>query len=686
MDRATETALINECVSLSEQKLTELAPAPDAVSPERYLDAAVFTRELERIFKSRPLAVGLASALPSPGDYVARDWIDGIPLLLVRGQDRQVRAFLNICSHRGMRVVEHGAGCRKRFSCPYHAWTYDDQGALTGGPQFDLGFGDLDKKTLGLTELPCRVVEGMVFVHPDPAGTIPADIVPRELVADMQWLKLAEHRPFETTRKTWKMNWKTMIEGGAEAYHFNVAHKDSLASFFLGNLSTRVSWGAFTRQVLPKRTMLDVPLLSELLQAKGYRTLLQGKWHLGEVPGASDDEALPPPNRRGFDEFVGIVGAQAAPYRLDPASHPYTHNGKPLAIEPDWYAVEGLNRVTMSLLDSLFQGSPETPFFLYVASQAPHKPVDAPDELVAKYRTVYAQPLETLWQARVDGLVATGLLPAHAPLAPPRFTEAQRERLRSTAAQRAAMLEAADTALGELVDLLKRRGKLDDTLIIVASDNGAAAEAALLANAPFRGAKGNLWEGATLSPLVATWKNGGLTQRGRLREPVSYLDIMPTVLEAAGIEYPVVMPGNEAAPQLPGVSFLPALRGEPQQPMPDFYWNLYGRFAVLHEGRWKLHAAGYSEARERRGLYPPLKLFDLQADPAETRDVSAENPELVQALLQRYEAWAEAHHAVEYYRVLDAYAANRRAIERERQQKLQEAVRKLMSERPGDGK
>lgn len=431
---------------------------------------------------------------------------------------------------------------------------------------------------------------------------------------------------------------------------------------------------------------LDVPLLSELLQAQGYRTLLQGKWHLGEVPGASDDEALPPPNRRGFDEFVGIVGAQAAPYRLDPASHPYTHNGKPLAIEPDWYAVEGLNRVTMSLLDSLFQESPETPFFLYVASQAPHKPVDAPDELVAKYRAVYAQPLETLWQARVDGLVATGLLPAHAPLAPPRFTEAQRERLRSTAAQRAAMLEAADTALGELVDLLKRRGKLDDTLIIVASDNGAAAEAALLANAPFRGAKGNLWEGATLSPLVATWKNGGLTQRSMLREPVSYLDIMPTVLEAAGIEYPVVMPGNEAAPQLPGVSFLPALRGEPQQPMPDFYWNLYGRFAVLHEGRWKLHAAGYSEARERRGLYPPLKLFDLQADPAETRDVSAENPELVQALLQRYEAWAQAHHAVEYYRVLDAYAANRRAIERERQQKLQEAVRKLMLDRPGEGK
>lgn len=263
MDRATETALINECVSLSEQKLTELAPAPDAVSSERYLDAAVFTRELERIFKSRPLAVGLASALPSPGDYVARDWIDGIPLLLVRGQDRQVRAFLNICSHRGMRVVEHGAGCRKRFSCPYHAWTYDDHGALTGGPQFDLGFGDLDKKTLGLTELPCRVVEGMVFVHPDPAGTIPADIVPRELVADMQWLKLAEHRPFETTRKTWKMNWKTMIEGGAEAYHFNVAHKDSLASFFLGNLSTRVSWGAFTRQVLPKRTMLDSRELPE---------------------------------------------------------------------------------------------------------------------------------------------------------------------------------------------------------------------------------------------------------------------------------------------------------------------------------------------------------------------------------------------------------------------------------------
>ncbi len=420
---------------------------------------------------------------------------------------------------------------------------------------------------------------------------------------------------------------------------------------------------------------LDVPLVSELLKASGYYTLLQGKWHLGPLPTATGDESDPvAPNARGFDEFVGLLGAQSQPIPAPGAKHPYQHNQQALVLEPGWFAIDGLNRLTLSLLDAAPRDV-RRPFFLYVASQAPHLPLAARDGLVKKYETIYQDDPEILWRARVDGLLQRGLLPAGVPLRERGFSARQRIRIDQVAARRAAMIESADRALGEIIEHLRRRGELDNTLIIVASDNGAASESAALANAPFRGAKGNLWEGGLLSPMVITWPERLDHHQQPLSTPVSYLDIMPTLLEVAGIPYPTQSVGGRPLEPLPGTSLLSLLQGETRATMPDLYWNLYGRFAVLREGRWKLLANDYDADAERRGQHPPLKLFDLATDPAETENLADRYPERVASLLSAYETWASEHDAIAYYKVREAYRQNRERRRALDQQRLEEILR-----------
>ncbi len=202
---------------------------------------------------------------------------------------------------------------------------------------------------------------------------------------------------------------------------------------------------------------LEIPLISELLQAAGYRTYLQGKWHLGGVPGVETDAAPnPAPNARGFDEFIGYLGGMAAPY--PPVWHrPYQHNQHAIEFEEGWFSIAGLNDEMMKLLKLQFQTEPETPFFVYVASQSPHGPLQAPEALIDKYRKIYQRPLEDIWNDRVSRMRQMGLFPAMAPVTIPLFTGKDVDVLRATAATRAAMIEATDTAFGKALTATGRK-------------------------------------------------------------------------------------------------------------------------------------------------------------------------------------------------------------------------------------
>ena len=181
--------------------------------------------------------------------------IGGRSVLLTRDADRQIHAFLNVCRHRGTRLVDAEAGCAKRFSCPYHAWTYGSNGALLAAPHFETGFPDSDKAKLGLTRLPVLEKFGFVWViaAPDSKANI-ADYF-AGLGAELDALAIDDMVIAEQTNERRKANWKILIEGGIEAYHFKIAHRSTIGPYFEDNLSTYRCFGPHIRSVLARNTV-----------------------------------------------------------------------------------------------------------------------------------------------------------------------------------------------------------------------------------------------------------------------------------------------------------------------------------------------------------------------------------------------------------------------------------------------
>jgi len=265
MDRQTEIRLIKEILALKEKGETQYDEFTQTHSTERYISEEWFKREKEEMFFGRPMAIGIANEVPKVGDYQSLDWFNGLPLLMVRDKDRQVRVYANACRHRNARLVENGSsGCRKRFSCPYHAWTYSTEGQLVGAPDFDRGFSDMDKEKLGLIEFNSRVVNGVVFVNLNVDEPLPENLVADEMASGFNYLNLEKQEVYKRRSYVIKSNWKILSEGGIEAYHFNVAHRNTLAPFFLGNLATWESWdGMELRMILPKKPILEANELPE---------------------------------------------------------------------------------------------------------------------------------------------------------------------------------------------------------------------------------------------------------------------------------------------------------------------------------------------------------------------------------------------------------------------------------------
>lgn len=264
MDRKTEIRLIKEVLALKDKGETQYSESVKTHGVERYVSPAWFERENSHLFRVLPMPIGSASEVRNPGDYQSIEWINGSPLLMVRDKNHDVRVYANVCRHRNARLVESGSsGCKRRFSCPYHAWTYSTEGQLVSAPEFESGFSELDKTQLNLIEFDCRVVGGIVYIHPDPDRKLPDDFVANEMAAGFRYLEMERLRVYKRRSYVINANWKILAEGGIEAYHFNVAHKHTLASFFLGNLSTWESWGADMRMVLPKKTILEAKVLPE---------------------------------------------------------------------------------------------------------------------------------------------------------------------------------------------------------------------------------------------------------------------------------------------------------------------------------------------------------------------------------------------------------------------------------------
>lgn len=429
--------------------------------------------------------------------------------------------------------------------------------------------------------------------------------------------------------------------------------------------------------------------LAEVLRASGYSTYLSGKWHVGGhywkqspetwTPGAP---GFPTPLQRGFDRYYGTLAGSASYF------NPPTLTRDDVLIKPDseeYYYTDAITDNAISMMDDAVKR--KNPFFLYVAYTAPHWPLHAYEEDIARFQGTYQEGWETIREQRHDRLRAMGLLDKKWQLSPrdagvPPWVDAphkawQDRRMATYAAQ----IYNMDQGIGRIVSHLAQSGLEDDTLIIFLSDNGGTAEElgedwnqekinpnnlptltgrpihignttelmpgsaqtfmsygrpwANVSNTPFRFFKKWAHEGGIAVPLLLHMP--GRFQSGSIcHAPVHVVDINATIIEMAGARYPKEYNGHAITPHQ-GCSFLPALEGHPWNRGSALCFEHYGNRA-MRDGRWKLTA-------EHRG---PWELYDMIDDRTELKDLSERYPDKVRALAAQYADWAARANVMDY--------------------------------------
>jgi arylsulfatase len=418
----------------------------------------------------------------------------------------------------------------------------------------------------------------------------------------------------------------------------------------------------------------DSPTIAELLRGAGYRTIMCGKWHLG-------DRAAEWPARRGFDRsFVLLPGAMnyyggesdgpRSPMALDDRRWTPPHDGFYSTDAFTDRAIEFLSEASPAPAPGADGGSaaparpaasqPARPFFLYLAYNAPHWPLQAPPEDVDKYKGKYDAGWQAIREQRFRRMVELGIVTADTTMAPmdrgkqkpwDGLTDAQRREWALRMSIYAAQVTRLDQNVGRLLAHLDRLGVADNTLVVFVSDNGGAAEdphrgkpgAALgsrdsfwgyarpwatVSNTPWRLHKVTAYEGGISTPAVVRWPAGiPAAARGqRVGQPAHLLDLAPTLLQLAGTEYPAT-----EVRHLEGQSILRMIQGQPGTPDRTFCWEHEGNRAV-RKGKWKL----VTLANAPDGW----ELYDIDADRTEGHNLAATHPDVVRDLSAEYDRWA----------------------------------------------
>ena len=254
MDRATELALAEELLELKAEGTHFLDECATTSPVEHYCSEARFAAERAKLFMVQPHAVAHVSELPEPGSFLRRE-LFGQPVLITRDKQDDVRAFLNVCRHRGAQLVAEDSGCQHRFSCPYHAWTYSSAGKLLAAPHFKEGFPGAEKDDFGLTALPSKEAFGFVWVVPTVGYEAALDGYLDEMADELSEIGIEGLDIAVEDTITIDANWKILVEGGIESYHFKIAHRDTIGPYFEDNLSSYQCFGKHMRSVLPRATM-----------------------------------------------------------------------------------------------------------------------------------------------------------------------------------------------------------------------------------------------------------------------------------------------------------------------------------------------------------------------------------------------------------------------------------------------
>lgn len=258
--------LVRRVLAHLEHETTDRDAAPTRLGVDAYVDPARYDREHARLFRDLPLPIGHASRLRAPGDFLTHD-ASGVPILVVRGDDGELRAFLNVCRHRGTRVEPAACGARKAFVCPYHAWSYRRDGGLLAIPHDD-GFAGVDPARHGLVPVPVGERAGLVFVRPSAvrpgeAATLDLDAWLGPIADDLEGFGLGSSSVYAPMTRARALSWKLAIDVFLESYHLRPTHKQTIYPMFFDNLGLVDRVGPHLRNVFPKRSIRELADLPE---------------------------------------------------------------------------------------------------------------------------------------------------------------------------------------------------------------------------------------------------------------------------------------------------------------------------------------------------------------------------------------------------------------------------------------
>ncbi len=243
MDRATQARLVARIRELVARRSTDFAAATYRVPAADYTSVAILAQEVDALFLRGPLLAGLSGEVRDPGDWVSFDAC-GRSVVVWRHPEGGLRAYVNACRHRGMRLAS-GCGRGPLLVCPYHSWSYDPDGRLNAIPG-DAGFSDVDRATVELTPVAVREEAGLVFVALDPA-TLSDGVLLEGAEAELGPFGLDAYHRIERRAHRFATNWKLTVDSFMEAYHLHFLHKDTLRPLFHGNTSAFDAFGRHCR-------------------------------------------------------------------------------------------------------------------------------------------------------------------------------------------------------------------------------------------------------------------------------------------------------------------------------------------------------------------------------------------------------------------------------------------------------
>lgn len=427
--------------------------------------------------------------------------------------------------------------------------------------------------------------------------------------------------------------------------------------------------------------------IAELLRVADYQTLMCGKWHL--TPHTQQDSPDHNwPNNRGFDRFYGTLPGHGSFW--NPAG--LMEDGKFITPDEDFYYTEALSEKAVQYIN---EADNTRPLFLYVAYTAPHYPLHAREKKINKYKGKFSMGWDSLRLIRHKNLISENIINENIRLSErdeqgiPWEEEENQEWQQNRMETYAAMIDHMDEGIGQIIESLKNRDLLDNTLVLFFSDNGGSAEGHLngtierlhkpwvskvipdttqsgikvvagdfpglllgpdstygsygarwsnVSNTPFRRHKSWMHEGGIASPLIAYWPAKISEEKGLRHHLTHITDILPTCLEIAEVEYPETSPFI-----LEGKSMISAINNVKEEER-TLYWEHEGNKAI-RKGKWKLVSEfpGTWKSLRKYSNEGNWELYNMENDRTELNNLASDHPEMVNSLSKEWEQWAQTH-------------------------------------------